>query len=76
MPFSPSGLPWWGWLLCAGVSTVVMIIAGAGSKTLFDETENVGTGCLVFLLAIASGLAAATSGLIGIVLFVKWVWNN
>ena len=69
MPFSPSDLPWWGWLLCSIGAWIVCAIAAAFS----DEGDG---GCLAVLVAIISGLAGAITGIMGLVLFIKWVWNN
>lgn len=69
MPFSPSDLPWWGWLLCAG---------GAGLVCFFSATyaSSEKGGCLSGVIAFISGFAGLICGVIGIVRFVKWIWEG
>ena len=65
MPFSPSDLSWWGWLLCSIAAWVVCIFASA-------LTEK--GGCLAGLIALMAGVAGTVTGVMGAILFVKWVW--
>jgi hypothetical protein len=69
MPFSPSDLPWWGWLLCSLVAWIVCGIA-------YGFSENKNGGCLAILLATVAGLGGTVTGIMGIILFVKWVWTS
>src|SRR5579862_4909251 len=46
MPFSPSDLPWWGWLLVSFGGWIVCIISGS-----FAETSK-RSGCLPTLIAL------------------------
>ena len=69
MPFSPSDLPWWGWLLCSFGAWIVCAIAAA-----FAQSKN--GGCLAVLVAFISGLAGCVTGIMALILFVKWVWYS
>jgi hypothetical protein len=75
VPISPSDLPWWGWLLWSIGAWVVTLIAG-GICSVSYENKKDGAGCLALLVAIPSGLIAAGTGIMGVVLFVKWIWNS
>jgi len=68
VPISPSDLPWWGWLLCSLGAGVISWIAIEVS-----ESKN---GCLAALAAFVSGLIAVITGVMGVILFVKWVWTS
>jgi hypothetical protein len=69
MLFSPSDLPWWGWLLCSVGAWFVCMIAGAIGNSQKQ-------GCLAGFVALVSGLIGAITGLISVILFVKWVWAS
>ncbi len=79
MPFSPSDLPWWGWLVCS----VVALAVTYASWIIFDrchDDPNSATGAFGYValifVAIPAGLIGMLVGLMGIVLFVKWVWTS
>lgn len=79
MPFSPSDLPWWGWLVCS----VVALAVTYASWIIFDrchDDPNSATGAFGYIalifVAIPAGLIGFLVGLMGIVLFVKWVWTS
>lgn len=76
MPISPSDLPWWGWILCAIGAGIVALITGIFASVKFEGNEIDGAGCLSVLVAIVSGLGALGMGVMGIILFVKWVWTS
>lgn len=65
MPFTPTALSWWGWLLCALALLLLSRLAWESS----DEHEAAGCGAAAFLL-----LLALLTGGIGLVQFVKWAW--
>lgn len=67
MPFSPSDLPWWGWLLCAAGGFVGGFLAFRICENV--DADNAGRGVLVL-----SWIAAAICAAIGVIRFVKWVW--
>lgn len=73
MPFSPSDLPWWGWLLCSLGAWVVAAIFGGICSVSFDGNKS-GTGCFALLVAVPAGLIGAATGVMGVILFIKWVW--
>ena len=66
---SPSDLAWWGWLLCGMAAAFVAIRA-------WNSFENGKGESFPLLLAVVSGIASVICGLIGIIRFVKWVWNS
>jgi hypothetical protein len=66
MPFSPSVLPWWAWLLCALVLLVLLCVL----LTVATDQSGYGTPILTALLILATLL----TGGIGVVQFVKWAW--
>lgn len=70
MPFSPTALPWWGWLTCALVLLVLSRLAWESS----DPDEAMGCGWSV--LAVALLLLALLTGGVGLVQFVKWAWSG
>jgi hypothetical protein len=70
MPFSPSDLSWWGWLLVSFGAWIVCVIAA----NLIESSK--GGGCLATLVAVASGITGAITGVMGVILFVKWVWTS
>lgn len=69
MPFSPSDLPWWGWLLISAGFLVVALIA-----SLVAENSS-SYQIPAWLIAVGSFFGVALSGTIGVVRFVKWIWN-
>lgn len=71
MPFGPSDLPWWGWLLCAAIAGTVSAAISAR-----DEKSEKGVGCFSLLLMLLFGVAACVTASIGVIRFVKWVWNG
>ncbi len=78
MPFSPSDLPWWGWLLCSAVTLVVAAISWfIFTRSHANHSSAVSAfGYLALLVGVPCGLAGGFTGLIGIILFVKWVWTS
>jgi len=70
MPFSPSALPWWGWLLCTLGAWVVCATAFAAS----DKGEGA-YGGLAVLIAVVSALSGFVTAAMAGILFVKWVFS-
>ncbi len=70
MPISPSALEWWGWLLIALGAAIAAAVIG-----LATHDEDGTAGCLGPLIAWLFGLAALVTFIIGVIRFVKWVWN-
>lgn len=65
---SPSDLPWWGWLLCAAGGGIVCAV----SYVVHDD----GKVRISDIIGFLSGAAGALCAFIGIIRFVKWVWNS
>jgi len=60
------------------VAWIVTAIAATIAHFALDS-DNSGTtaaGCLVALAAFLAGLVGLASGIMGIILFVKWVWYS
>ena len=73
LPFSPSDLPWWGWLLCALGCCVLSVIGQA--KVTYDSVRGKGgRGYVGKALIVLGGAACFICAVIGVVRFVKWVW--
>lgn len=69
MPFSPSALPWWGWLFCTFGAWVVCAIAFAASDAVKGTYR-----ALAVLIAVVSGLSGFVTAVMAVILFVKWVF--
>jgi len=70
MPFSPSALAWWGWLLVALGCAIVTTIAGYAADS--QRRQRI----LWLFIATLAGLATMLFGIIGVVRLVKWAWNG
>jgi hypothetical protein len=57
-------------LLC---SLGAWIVCGIGSA--FSDSEK-GAGCFAIIIALLSGVAGCLTGIMALVLFVKWVWYS
>ncbi len=69
---SPSALPWWGWLLCAACAAMVAL----GAHVYFTENKETDWRIVAFVISFVSGVAAFLLGIIGVVRFIKWIWNG
>jgi hypothetical protein len=69
LPFSPSDLPWWVWL----VAGVVLCVVAAVIFAVASEIGEAG-GCICAIIALVLSLAGGLCLIIGIVRLVKWVW--
>jgi hypothetical protein len=70
---NPSDLPWWGWLLCAGLllfAAFISFLLGWNA----DAATEWNRGHRRLLLAAVLCVAGLLSGLLGVVRFVKWAW--
>jgi hypothetical protein len=78
MPFSPSDLPWWGWLLSSVVTLVVAVISWVIFARCHDHQSSATSalGYIALLFTVPAALVGVLTGLMGIVLFVKWVWTS
>ena len=73
MPFNPSDLPWWGWLLTASVAAIAAFGAWLGSRDPKQGcSAHLGCSILVFLFGVSAMVCAG----IGIVRFAKWAWGG
>ena len=63
----PASIPWWGWLLIATVCWFVQLI-------LSIRTDNGSAGAWIVRIAFIAGLVLSV--LIGVIRFVKWVWQG
>jgi hypothetical protein len=68
MPFGPSALSWWAWLLCALALLVLLCVV----LTVATDQNGYGGPILIALLMLATLL----TGGIGVVQFVKWAWSG
>jgi len=78
MPFRPSDLPWWGWLLW-GLLMGTVAVACWAIFSLYYNRKSMAERAFAWLALAASipvGLIGGIAGLMGIVLFVKWVWTS
>src|SRR5580692_10113985 len=77
MPFSPSDLPWWGWLLSSVVTLEVAVISWVIFARCHDHQSSATSalGYIALLFTVPAALVGVLTGLMGIVLFVKWVWT-
>jgi|HubBroStandDraft_6_1064221.scaffolds.fasta_scaffold05471_8 hypothetical protein len=65
--------PWWGWILiAAGLWFVQMILSVFADSDPAENKHTVFFYCMRGLVIAAMAL----STLIGVVRFVKWVWNS
>lgn len=63
----PAGIPWWGWLLIAvGCWFLQLIIS--------FRTDNGEEGAWLIRIVFIAGMVF--SALIGLIRFVKWVWQG
>lgn len=64
---SPSALmPWWGWILTAMVSVMIAVV----SAMYQDERGR----WFPIMTGAVAALSAWICGVVGLVLFVKWMW--
>jgi len=69
MPFSPTALPWWGWLICALVLLFLSLLA-------FTFVEDDPSGCGLLVLGVLLILGTLITGVIGVLQLVKWAWSG
>lgn len=60
-----ASIPWWGWLLIAGLSWFIQLMMSVW-------TDKGGAGAWIIRVAFIA--ATVLSFLIGVIRFVKWVW--
>jgi hypothetical protein len=71
--FSPADLSWWAWILLAAVLWFLqLLISGLTDETIRQNKQtNVFWGIRATLL-----VGVVVSALVGVIRFVKWVWNS
>ena len=72
LPFSPSDLPWWGWLIVAVPPFMISVV----TKIIAEESDNRVVAFSCGLIALATGLLAIFSSAIGIMRFFGWTWHT
>lgn len=77
MPFSPSDFDWWVWLLFgAGAYVACLLCYGAFAALSEKADAKAEFGCLMGFIGFSVGLAGTVCWIIGIVRFVKWIWES
>jgi hypothetical protein len=66
----PASLTWWQWLLVSGV---LGLIAWGFH---YNATEDPHGSSLSIVVAVPAGLASIIAFVIGVIRFVKWVWES
>jgi len=82
---SPSGLPWWGWLLlgfgtfAVGYFLVVVTLGTIGLRIEGETAKQAMASDLFFIILRIAGWIFIVCGagclLISLVRFIKWVWS-
>jgi hypothetical protein len=63
----PADVPWWGWLLIAVACWFLQLMMSI-------RTDDGGKGAWLIRTAFIAGMVL--SALIGLIRFVKWVWQG
>jgi hypothetical protein len=63
----PASIPWWGWILLAVVLWYVQLMMGI-------YTDSGSIRAWVIRIALIAGMVI--SALIGVIRFVKWIWQS
>jgi UDP-N-acetylmuramyl pentapeptide phosphotransferase/UDP-N-acetylglucosamine-1-phosphate transferase len=69
MPFSPSDLDWWAWLLIAAVGAILSLLVFNLRKARTFDGLFITIGGLI-------GIASLLCGVVGVVRFIKWAWGG
>ena len=70
---NPQNLPWWGWILLAVAFWFLQLIVSASADKSISTNEHTEFFWFVRAALIVGMLLSA---MIGIIRFVKWVWNS
>jgi hypothetical protein len=62
----PASIPWWVWLFIAAVCWFIQLMMSI-------RTDNGSVGAWIIRIAFIVGMVL--SALIGVIRFVKWVWQ-
>lgn len=63
----PASIPWWGWLLIAVGCWFLQLMMSI-------RTDDGSKGALLIRIAFITGMVL--SSFIGVIRFVKWVWQG
>ena len=66
----PANIPWWGWLLIAVACWFLQLIMSVRTYDTFEGSK----GAWVIRIAFIAGMVLSV--LIGVIRFVKWVWQG
>jgi len=73
---SPSDLPWWGWIFCAaGAAFAAKLAFGYAWNSLLLNRDEKASG-RAYVIGWAVSITAGILGLIGLVRFIKWIWES
>lgn len=73
---SPSDVPWWGWILCAaGAALAARLSFAYAWNSLLTYRDERASG-RAYVVGWVASIAAAILGLIGLVRFIKWIWES
>ena len=68
----PADLSWWVWILLAAALWFLQLIISAFSDETIRENKHTS---LFWTVRAALIFAMVVSALVGVIRFVKWVWN-
>lgn len=73
---SPSDLPWWGWILCAaGTALAAKLTFGQAWNSLLVHRDEKASW-RAYVVGWVVSIVASILGLIGLVRFIKWIWES
>lgn len=71
MPFGPSDVPWWGWLLSALAGAFVSLT----SMGIARESDKGAVAFLGGIVSLVGGVGAVICFTLGVIRFVNWAWQ-
>jgi 4-hydroxybenzoate polyprenyltransferase len=69
---NPSDLPWWAWIGIALALAVISFLVWAVS----DSPKHPGDQQFLKVTSVLLGGVATLVGIIGLVRFIKWIWQG
>jgi hypothetical protein len=78
MLFRSSDLTWWAWLLNGLLTSTIAVGCWVIFSLHYDQrsTARRSFAWLAFVVSIPAALIGGISALMGLILFVKWVWTS
>jgi hypothetical protein len=73
---SPADLPWWGWMLCAAGAALLARVSFTNAWSSLLVSQNIQTSQRSYFVGVVVSIAAAILGIVGLVRFVKWIWES